>query len=125
MVGGAVMAILGLLHLFALQVGGFVGAVLLFLAWPVIGGAVATYVEDSRGGTPDLTVGAVSGVFGALVVSVVVFLTGLAGLWSNFIVANIGVSLWPVFFAVLVAFTILWTVFGFVGGYATWTGLQD
>lgn len=124
-VGGAVVAVLGLLHLFLLQVGGILGWLLLFVVWPLVGGAVAAFVEDRRTGSVDPTVGPLAGVFGSIVVSLLVLLTGLVGLWSGFIVTNIGVSLWPVFFAVLVSFTVLWTVFGYVGGYATRTVLQD
>lgn len=124
LVGGTVVAILGLLHLYLLQVGGVLGGLLLFVVWPLLGGAAATFVEDRRSGSVDPTVGPLAGVFGSLVVSLLVLLTGLVGSWSGFIVTNIGVSLWPVFFAVLVSFTILWTVFGYVGGYATRAALQ-
>ena len=41
-VGGAIVAaVLGLLHLFVLNVGGAVGLLVLFVGWPLIGGTVA------------------------------------------------------------------------------------
>ena len=40
-VGAAVIVVLGLLHLFGLQVGGVVGFVVLLAGWPLVGGTVA------------------------------------------------------------------------------------
>lgn len=114
-VGGGVIAVLGLLHVFGLQLGGTVGFVALLVGWPLVGGSVASRLSARR---EDAQVdGAVAGTFGALLVTLVVFLTGLAGAWPSFVVTNVGVSLWPVTFAMLATLTISWTVFGYVGGY--------
>lgn len=122
-IGGGVVAVLALLHLFLLQVGGFLGVLLLFAIWPLIGGAVASYLETASDGDSPITVGPVAGAFGAITVSVLVWLAGLGGMWSGFITTTFGVSLWPVSFAILVSFTVLWTVFGFVGSYLVAVGL--
>lgn len=111
--GGAVVALLGLLHVFVLQVGGLGGFLALLVGWPLVGGVVAARLAPAEARLR----GALAGVFGALVVTLVVLLTGLVGLWSTFITANIGVSLWPVTFAVLLMLTVPWTVFGYTGGY--------
>lgn len=111
--GGAVVAVLGLLHVFVLQVGGFGGFLALLVGWPLVGGMVASRLAK----TDARLRAALAGTFGALVVTLVVLLTGLAGLWSTFLTANVGVSLWPVTFAVLLMLTVTWTVFGYAGGY--------
>lgn len=115
-VGGSVAAVLGLVHVFGLQLGGLVGFAALLFGWPLVGGSVASRLSSRR---EDAAVdGAVSGTFGALFVTALVFVTGLAGAWPGFVVRNVGVSLWPVTFALLAMLTISWTVFGYVGGYA-------
>lgn len=117
-VGGLVSAVLGLLHLFVLGVGGWAGVVLLFVLWPVVGGIVAAIGVGGLVRERPLA-GALAGAYGALIVSVVVLLAGAAGVWSTFIVSNVGVSLWPVFFATALVTLLTWTVFGYVAGYAT------
>ena len=117
-VGGLVSAVLGLLHLYVLGVGGWAGVALLFVAWPIVGGIVAAVGVGGLVRERPLA-GALAGTYGAVVVSVVVLLTGAVGAWSSFITSAFGVSLWPVFFTVALVTLITWTVFGYVGGYAT------
>lgn len=117
-VGGLLASLLGVIHLFGLQLGGGIGFVLLLVGWPLVGGAVGARVERSRSGGRDWgTTSGLAGTFGALVVSLIVFLSGLSGVWSGFITTAFGNTFWPVVFAVLVVFTVSWTVFGYVGGY--------
>lgn len=118
-VGGVVVAILGLFHLFVLQLDGG-GVVLLLLVWPLVGGAVGTFVERSPDGTSDQDpriTAALSGVFGAIFTVVLILLTGLAGLWTGFIHTTFGNELLPVTLSALILLTISWTVFGYTGGY--------
>lgn len=117
-VGGLVSAVLGLLHLYVLGVGDLVGVALLFVVWPLVGGIVAAVGVGGLVRERPLA-GALAGTYGALVVSAVVLLTGAVGLWSSFITSSFGVSLWPVFFTVALVTLVAWTVFGYVGGYAT------
>jgi len=117
-VGGLVSAVLGLLHLYVLGVGGWAGVALLFVVWPIVGGIVAAVGVGGLIRERPLA-GALAGTYGAVVVSVVVLLTGVVGAWSSFITSTFGVSLWPVFFTVALVTLITWTVFGYVGGYAT------
>lgn len=118
-VGGAIVALLGLVHLFGLQFGGGLGFFLLLVVWPFLGGAIAARVERGRPTGRDWqTTSAVSGALGAVVTAVLVFLTGVAGVWSGFITTAFGSAFWAVVFAVLVLFTIAWTVFAYAGGFA-------
>lgn len=114
-VGGAVIAVLGLAHLFGLQLAGTVGFAALLAGWPLVGGSVASRLSARAADAP--VAGAVAGAFGAFTVALVVLLTGFAGAWSSFITTNVGVTLWPVTFATLATLAISWTVFGYVGGY--------
>jgi hypothetical protein len=116
-VGGALITVLGLLHLFGLQLGGWLGFVLLLGVWPMLGGAVAARVGRRRGGKDWGTASAVAGVFGAAAVTVVMFLTGVAGVWSGFVTTAFGVTLWSTVFAVFVLFMLTWTVFSYAGGF--------
>lgn len=111
--GGAVVALLGLFHVFVLQVGGIGGFLALLVGWPLVGGLLAARLSP----TEPRVRSALAGTFGALVVTLVVFLTGLVGFWPTFVTANLGVSLWPTTFAVLLMLTVTWTVFGYAGGY--------
>lgn len=115
--GGLVGTLLALLHLFGLQIGGLVGVVLFAVVWPAVGGALATEIESRRGGDASVA-GVLAGAYGALVLTVLVMLAGIAGLWSPHVYTTFGVSLWPVVFAVLVVSTISWTVFGYASGWA-------
>lgn len=115
--GGLVSTVLALVHLFAVPLGGTVGLVVYLVVWPAVGGAVAAALEAERGREPKLS-GVLAGGYGALVVTLLVLLTGLAGLWTPLIHTTFGVSLWPVVFAVLVLTTITWAVFGWASGYA-------
>lgn len=117
LIGGAVTAVIGLVHVFGLQLGGTLGFLLLLVVWPVVGGAIGSRVERDRNGRDWGTTSALTGVFAALVVSLLVFLTGLASVWPGFITTTFGVTFWSVVFTVLVVFTICWTVFGYVGGF--------
>jgi len=120
-VGGALITVLGLVHLFGLQLGGGLGFALLLGAWPMLGGAIAARVGRRRGGKDWGTASAVAGVFAGAVVTVVVFLTGVAGVWSGFITTSFGVTLWPTVFAVFVLFMLSWTVFSYAGGFVEQT----
>ncbi|WP_336025100.1 hypothetical protein [Halobellus salinisoli] len=111
-VGAAVITVLGLLHLFGLQVGGVIGYLVLLIGWPLIGGTVAARlspVGDER------VAGTVAGAFAAITTTLIVFLIGLFGAWSGFIIGTFGVTLWPVTFGMLLVLTIAWSVFGLVG----------
>lgn len=110
--GGIVAALVGLLHVFVLQLGGLLGVALLLVVWPLIGGVVAGRLSTGEDRHVD---GALAGVFGALVTTLVVLLTGFAGVWPQFVTTTFGVSLWPVTFAVLLLLTVTWTVFGYAG----------
>ncbi|SDX95988.1 hypothetical protein [Halobellus clavatus] len=114
-VGGGVLALLGLLHLFGLGLGGVVGFLALLVGWPLIAGVVAGRLSVDA--TDRSVNGAVAGVFGSLTVTLLVLLTGLVGAWPAFITSNIGVTLWSVTLAVLAMLTISWTVFGYAGGF--------
>lgn len=118
-VGGVVIAFLGVLHLFVLQLSGVGGFVLLLAVWALVGGAVGTFVEQSRdqksAQDPRITA-ALSGVFGAVFTVALLFLTGLAGLWSGFIHTTFGNELLPVTLSALILLTISWTVLAFIGG---------
>lgn len=120
-VGGALITVLGLVHLFGLQLGGGLGFALLLGVWPMLGGAVAARVARRRGSKDWGTASVVAGAFAAAVVTVVVFLTGVAGVWSGFLATAFGVTLWSTVFAVLVLLMLAWTVFGYVGGFVEQT----
>ncbi|MFP4591353.1 MAG: hypothetical protein ACLFM8_07830 [Halobacteriales archaeon] len=115
--GGLVSSILGLLHLFLLGVGGWLGIGLLFVVWPVLGGVVAAVGIGGLTRERPLAA-ALSGTYGAAIVSVVVLVSGGLGFWSAFITRTFGVSLWSVFFTFALASIITWTVSGYVAGYA-------
>lgn len=119
-VGGVVLAFLGIIHLFVLQLSGIGGSVLLFAVWPLLGGAVGSFVEQSLDRDPpqDLRLTAVlSGVFGALITVALILLTGLGGLWSGFIHTTFGVELLPVTLSALILLTISWAVLASIGGF--------
>jgi Zn-dependent protease len=122
-VGGAIIAILGLLHLFVAQVGGALGVLLLVVVWPLVGGAVAAYLtEETR--QPRIS-GLLSGAYAGFVVGLVVLLAGLANLWTPFITNSFGVAFWGVVFSAWLTFLVSWTVFGFTGGYAVERALES
>lgn len=114
-VGGLVIAVLGLIHVFGLQMGGTVGFAVLLIGWPLVGGSVAARLSPSAAGRE--VNGALAGFFAALTVAIIVFLTGFAGVWPSFITENVGVALWPVSIVMLAMLSITWTVFGYAGGY--------
>lgn len=121
-VGGGVLAVLALLHLFVLGIGGAVGALLLLVVWPLIGGAVGTYFNNEYRPERErdlAVVGAVAGVFGTATIAIVLLLSGIAGLWPPFVFDFFGTQLAPVVIGATVLFALTWTVFGYVGGYAT------
>ncbi|WP_156105711.1 hypothetical protein [Halobellus rufus] len=111
-IGAAVITVLGLIHLFGLQVGGAVGYLVLLVGWPLVGGTVAARLAPVG---EERVVGAVAGAFAAFTTTAVVFVAGLFGVWSGFITGTFGVTLWPVTFALLLVLTIAWSVFGLVG----------
>lgn len=115
-VGGAVIAVLGLLHLFVAQVGGVLGVLLLIVVWPLVGGAVAAYLSEPAR-QPRIS-GLLAGAYAGFVVGLLVFLAGLANLWTPFITAAFGIAFWGVVFSAWLTFLVSWTVFGFTGGYA-------
>jgi len=111
-VGAAVITVLGLIHLFGLQVGGGIGYLVLLVGWPLIGGTVAARLSPIG---EERVAGVVAGAFAAITTTVIVLLVGLFGAWSGFIIGTFGVTLWPVTFAMLLVLTIAWSVFGLVG----------
>lgn len=118
-VGGLVLTAVGVIHVFGLGVGGALGFTLLLVVWPLIAGALGSRVERARPNGRDWgTTSAVVGAFGALATTLIIFLAGLAGLWSGFLTTAFGSDFRAVVFAVLIVLTISWTVFGYVGGYA-------
>ncbi|QCC47140.1 hypothetical protein [Halobellus limi] len=111
-VGAAVITVLGLLHLFGLQVGGAVGFVVLLVGWPLVGGTVAARLSPVG---EERVAGVVAGALAAITTTLLVFVVGLFGAWSGFITGTFGVTLWPVTFAMLALLTIAWSVFGLAG----------
>lgn len=111
-IGGAVLAVLGLIHLYALQLGGLIGFAALLIGWPLVAGTVAARL--SRRGDEHVA-GVLAGAFGALTTSVIILITGYFGMWSGFITANFGVTLWPVTFGMAIMFIVAWAVFGLAG----------
>lgn len=119
-VGGVVLAILGVLHLFVFQLSGVGGLVLFLMVWPLVGGVVGTLVEETTDRKPardPRVTAALSGVFGSFITVVLVFLTGVAGLWTAFIHSTFGTELLPVSLGALILLTISWTVLAFIGGF--------
>lgn len=114
--GGLASVVLALLQLFVVSATGVVATVLLLVVWPVLGGAIASTIASNRSHDPSLA-GVLAGAYGALVLGLVVLLTGLAGVWTAGVHGTFGVSLWPVVFTVVVVTTVGWTVFGYAGGY--------
>ena len=114
--GGLTSVVLALLQLFVVSLTGVLATVLLVVVWPALGGGLAATVVAERGDDPSLS-GVLAGAYGALVLTLVVFLTGVAGVWTAGIHGTFGVALWPVTFATLVVTVIGWTVFGYAGGY--------
>lgn len=126
-IGGVVTAVLGLLHLFVLQIGGTVGVLLLFVAWPLVGGAVGAALDRDRHPNRDRElplIGALSGVFGAVMMTLVTLVVGFVGLWSGFIYATFGSGLASVTITLTMVSVITWTVFGYVGGYTARQALR-
>lgn len=112
--GGAVITLLALVQVFAVSSGGALAFAVLLVLWPLAGGATAAFFSNKpRDRAVD---GAVAGAFAALTATVLVLLSGFAGVWPGFITSNIGVTLWPVTFATLVGSMLSWTVFGYLGG---------
>lgn len=127
-VAGVALALVGIVHLFVLQFGGGFGLFLLLVFWPFLAGAAGTvYAHRSRPerGRDLELIGPVTGVFGAVLTALVVFLFGLVGVWSAFIFETFGVELVPVTLGLAILLVIPWTVFGFVGGYVTRTALES
>jgi hypothetical protein len=117
-VGGLASTVLALLHLFAVPLGGLAGLLLYLVVWPALGGAAATAVTARRDRDASVA-GVLAGAYGAVVLSVLVLLTGVAGLWSALIHTTFGVVLWPVVFAVLVVTTLSWAIVGWASGTVT------
>jgi hypothetical protein len=111
--GGALITFLALIQISLFSSGGAIAFIALLVVWPLLGGVTADFFSTRSRDRP--LDGAVAGVFGGLTASVLVLLSGLIGVWPAFITANIGVSLWPVTLATLVATTLSWTVFGYLG----------
>lgn len=126
-VGGVIIAVLGLMHLFLLGIGGMAGLMLLFFVWPIIGGAVAAYYDFAQRPerSRDLAItGGVSGVFAAVAVGVVVFLTGYFGSWTGFITDTFGVGLVTTTIGLSMLLIITWTVSAYVAGYFVRRGIS-
>lgn len=127
-IGGIVLAILGLLHLFVLGVGGTLGVVLLLIVWPLLAGAAAAAIEQQQRPTRLKEfglVGAVAGVFGMVATILVILLVALAGVWSSFVATTFGADLAPVVFGMGILLAITWTIFGFIGGSAVRFAIQN
>lgn len=114
--GGALITLLGLIQISLVSSGGAIAFVVLLVVWPLLGGATAAFFSTRSRDQP--VDGAVAGVFAGLTATVLILLSGFVGVWPAFVTANIGVSLWPVTIATLVATTLSWTVFGYLGGAA-------
>jgi hypothetical protein len=115
--GGGVIVLLALFQTLVLGGGGTLSFVALLLVWPLIGGGVAAFFSTHpRQDRP--VYGAVAGTFAALTATLLVFLSGLAGVWPSFVTAHVGVTLWPVTLVTLVGTTLAWTVFGYLGAAA-------
>jgi len=114
--GGGVVVLLAILQTLAVASGGVAAFAALLVVWPLLGGATAAFFSArSENRAVD---GAVAGAFASLTATVLVLLTGFAGAWPAFLTSNVGVSLWPVAFATLVATMLTWTVFGYLGAVA-------
>lgn len=117
-VGAVLLALLGILHLFFLELGGTFGMVLLLIGWPLVGGVIGAYVDHTQRPehSRDLPLtGAIVGAFAMVATVLVVFTAGVAGVWSNFIFNTFGVELLPVTLGMAIVFAIVWTVVGFIG----------
>lgn len=124
-IGGIVVALLSLIHLFVLQLGGVAGWLLLLVIWPLVGGIVAAYLELGVTRPSDLPiVGGIAGFTGAIITVLVIFLTGLAGAWSSFIFDSFGVELAPVVIAFAMIFIICWSAFGYVASLTVANGIN-
>lgn len=127
-VGGVVLALAGIVHLFVLQIGDSAGLFVLLVVWPLLAGAVGTALDHRirPGRARDLPlVGAVTGVFGAVLTALLVLLAGLADAWSSFIFNTFGVELVPVTLSIAIVLLIFWTVTGYVGGYVVRTAIAE
>lgn len=117
-VGGLILTVLGVLHVFGLGLGGALGFALLLVVWPLIAGAIAGRIERRRPNSRDWgTTSAVAGTFGAFATALIVILTGVAGMWSGFLTTTFGTDFAAVVFAVWVLLTLCWTVFSYAGGF--------
>jgi len=114
--GGGVIVLLALFQTLVLGDGGLLAFAVLLVVWPLVGGAVAAFFSARHSDRP--VDGAVAGTFAALTATLLVLLSGVAGAWPAFITTNVGVTLWPVTLATLVATTLAWTVFGYLGAAA-------
>ena len=125
MIGGILVAVLSLLHLFVIQLDGIAGWLLLLVIWPLIGGIVAAYLELGVTRPRDLpVVGGVAGVVGAILVSLVILVTGVLGAWSSFVFDSFGVDLAPVVISFAMIFIISWTAFGYIAGLTVANGAK-
>lgn len=124
-IAGALLTLLGLAHLFVLEVGGMVGGALLLVVWPFIAGVVAAVVDPHFGHDNDpRLLGAIAGVFGAVAIVILILITGWLGLWSGFIFDTFGVDLATVTIGTAILFALTWTVFGFVGAFLASKALE-
>lgn len=124
-IGGIIVALLSLLHLFVIQLGGTAGWLLLLVIWPLIGGIVAAYLEIGVTHPRDLPiVGGVAGVLGAIITVLVILVTGFFGLWSSFIFDSFGVDLAPVVISFAMVFVISWTAFGYIASLTVANGMK-
>ncbi|WP_331235044.1 hypothetical protein [Natronorarus salvus] len=126
-VGGALLTILSLIHIYVIGAGGTLGWILLLVLWPILSGLVGASVEHSVDPTrvAELPlIGAIAGVFGAVATTLILLLLGWLGIWSSFIYNELGVDLVTVSLGIAILFTITWTVAGFVGGYVVQRGVK-
>lgn len=114
--GGGVIVLLALFQTLLLDGGGLLAFAALLVVWPLIGGAVAAFLSARQADRP--VDGAVAGTFAALTATLLVLLSGFVGAWPAFVTSNVGVTLWPVTLATLVATTLAWTVFAYLGAAA-------
>lgn len=114
--GGGIIVLLALFQILVLDGGGLLAFAALLIVWPLIGGAVAAFLSSRHEDRP--VDGALAGTFAALTATLLVLLSGFAGAWPAFVTTNVGVTLWPVTLATLVATTLSWTVFAYLGAAA-------
>ena len=111
--GGGLVVLLAIVQTLAVASGGLAAFVALLVVWPLLGGATAAFFSaDPEDRTVD---GTVAGAFASLTATLLVLVTGFVGAWPAFLTTNVGVSLWPVAFATLIATMLTWTVFGYLG----------